>query len=107
MTANLFADEPAAVEAAVWSWAALWPSTWSAFRPVATPVAFVVNGAALVLPDVMRPTSGPPLDENSNARPSARSLARTQGWLPFSLPPALERQRRWRRRRCRTCWTGV
>ena len=27
---------------------ALLPSTWSAFRPVATPVALVVNGAAFV-----------------------------------------------------------
>ena len=70
---------------------ALLPSTWSAFRPVATPFAVVVNGAAVAGP-VMAPTSVPPLALNSKARPSARLLARTQGSLPFGVPPAAERQ---------------
>ena len=77
MTANLFADVTAAVDAAVWICDALWPSTWSAFRPVATPVAFVVNGAAFLLDDVMLPTWLPPLALNENAWPLARFVART------------------------------
>src|SRR3954463_6181519 len=70
---------------------ALLPSTWSALRPVATPLAVVVNGAAVAGP-VMAPTSVPLLLLNSNARPGGRLLARTQGSLPFGVPPAPERQ---------------
>src|SRR3954452_20221305 len=70
---------------------ALLPSTWSALRPVATPLAVVVNGAAVAGP-VMAPTSVPLLLLNSNARPGVRLLARTQGLLPFGLPPAPGRQ---------------
>src|SRR3954453_12846695 len=70
---------------------ALLPSTWSALRPVATPLAVVVNGAAVAGP-VMAPTSVPLLLLNSNARPVVRLLARTQGSLLFGVPPAPERQ---------------
>src|SRR5262249_51521235 len=52
-------------------WLALWPSTWSAFRPVATPFALVVNGLALgwgvvPLPTLIWPAT-PPAVTNSNA----------------------------------------
>ena len=70
---------------------ALLPSTWSAFRPVATPWAFVVNGAAFALLELMVPTSGP-LDSYSKASPCARLLARMHGSLPLGVPPAPERQ---------------
>ena len=68
------------------------PSTWSAFSPVATPLALVVNGAALTLPEVIEPTSVPPLAENSKARPLARLLERMHGELPVVEPPSAERQ---------------
>jgi hypothetical protein len=55
---------------------ALLPSTWSAFSPVATPVAFVVNGAAALFVDSMRPTLLPPFVEKENAWPLARFDAR-------------------------------
>src|SRR5436190_22161341 len=70
---------------------ALLPSTWSALRPVATPLAVVVNGAAVAGP-VMAPTSVPPLALNSKARPLVRLLARRHGSLPFGVPPVAERQ---------------
>ena len=44
---------------------------------MATPVAFVVNGAAFLLDDVMLPTWLPPLALNENAWPLARFVART------------------------------
>src|SRR4051812_21067107 len=60
---------------------ALWPSTRSAFRPVATPVALVVNGAAVAGPSI-RPTSVPEFVANENARPLARLLARRHARVP-------------------------
>jgi hypothetical protein len=66
--------------------AASLPSTLSALKPVATPVAFVVSGAPVVSPVSMRPASLPTVS-NSNARPPLRLLARMQG-----SAPALERQ---------------
>src|SRR6185312_7806668 len=71
--ANRFAD--AAMSAASW------PSTLSAFRPVATPVALVVNGAAVVGPSI-RPTSVPEFVANENARPLDRLLARRHAFAP-------------------------
>ncbi len=70
------------------------PSTLSAFKPVATPVAFVVNGAALALVAVIEPTcvAAAFVELNSKARPEARLLARMHGSLPFGVPPAPERQ---------------
>src|SRR3954449_11662667 len=70
---------------------ALLPSTWSALRPVATPLAVVVNGAAVAGPG-MGPSSVPLVLLNSNARPVVRLRARTLGSLPFGVPPAPERQ---------------
>ena len=81
-------SEPASAvtsDAAAKSAASL-PSTRSALRPVATPVALVVNGAPVVAPVSMRPPSGPTV-VNSKARPPLRLVARTQGSLP-----GLERQ---------------
>ena len=57
------------------------PSTLSEFRPVATPVALVVNGAPVVSPTSMRPASLPTVS-NSNARPPLRLLPRRHGSLP-------------------------
>src|ERR671931_122760 len=71
---------------------AFWPSTWSAFRPVATPLAVVVNGAAFAGP-VICPTSVPVFVLNSNARPAVRLLARRHGSLPVAVPPAGVRRR--------------
>src|SRR3954470_21345360 len=80
---------------------ALLPSTWSAFRPVATPVAFVVNGFAFELavlpsPTEIRPTTSPS-PANSNAKPAARFDARRQGADPDVVPPAAPRPRPVRR----------
>src|SRR3954447_17917395 len=66
--------------------AASLPSTRSALRPLATPVALVENGAPFTLPVSMKPPSAPTV-ANSKARPPLRLLALTQGSLP-----ALERQ---------------
>ena len=70
------------------------PSTLSALKPVATPVAFVVSGAAFGFAASIVPTAVAflPLEASSNARPSARLFARTQGSLPFAVPPTPERQ---------------
>ena len=61
--------------------AASWLSTRSAFRPVATPVAVVVNGLPLASLVVIRPASLPSV-ANSNARPVLRLFARTHGSWP-------------------------
>ena len=75
---------------------ALLPSTWSAFRPVATPVAFVVNGFAFELAVLPSPTeicpTTSPSPANSNAKPAARFDARRQGAEPDAEPPAAPRQ---------------
>ena len=61
---------------------ALLPSTWSAFSPVATPVALVVKGAPVWSPPTsIRPASLPTVT-NSNARPPLRLFERMQGSLP-------------------------
>src|SRR3954447_10868125 len=57
------------------------PSTLSAFRPVATPVAFVVNGAPVVLATVIEPAVEPVV-VNWNAWPPLRLDARTQAGAP-------------------------
>src|SRR3954471_16987633 len=75
-TANLFCARALATISY-----AFWPSTRSAFRPVATPVALVVNGAAVAGPS-MRPTSVPDFVANENARPLARLLARRHARVP-------------------------
>src|SRR3954464_11483229 len=77
---------------------ALLPSTWSAFKPVATPVAFVVNGFAFELavlpsPTEIRPTTSPS-PANSNAKPAARFDARRQGAEPGVGAPAAPRPAR-------------
>ena len=68
------------------------PSRRSAFRPVATPVALVVNGTVVSppLPTVIVPPCVPPVS-NSNAKPFARLFDRMHGLLPFGVPPAPER----------------
>jgi hypothetical protein len=75
---------------------ALSPSTWSAFRPVATPVALVVNGLAFELAVLPSPTeicpTTSPAPANSNAKPAARFDARRQGAEPDAVPPAAPRQ---------------
>jgi hypothetical protein len=68
------------------------PSTRSAFSPVATPVAFVVNGAAFGLPERITPTSGPPELSNSKARPSDRLRAANARLVAALGAAARERQ---------------
>src|SRR5919109_2382372 len=66
--------------------------TRSAFRPVATPVAFVVNGFALSPP---RALIVPPIEPRvaiSNARPLPTLLARMQGNCRAEEPPGADRQ---------------
>ena len=84
--ANSRLPASAVTSAAVAKSAASLPSTLSALKPVATPVALVVSGA---------PVGGADLDAaafladglNSKARPPLRLMARMQGSLP-----RLERQ---------------
>ena len=73
------------------------PSTRSAFRPVATPVAFVMNGfvASPPVPTEMRPAMVPSEALNSNAKPVERLFARMHGFCGRGVaaePPAAERQ---------------
>ena len=69
-----------AVTAASVSCAGVCEPTRAAFRPVVTPVAFVVNGFVLSppFPAVIVPTSEPPV-RNSKARPSATLRDRAHG----------------------------
>src|SRR4051794_41843230 len=69
------------------------PSTRSALRPSATPVAFVVNGLveSPPLPTSNVPPTTPAV-AYSKARPLARLLTRRHGLLPFGVPPSPERQ---------------
>ena len=62
---------------------ASWLSTRSAFRPVATPVAFVVNGAPVASLVVMLPAWLPSV-ANSNARPVLRLFERMHGSWPVA-----------------------
>src|SRR5215208_4619839 len=78
--------------------AAFRPSTLSAFRPVASPVAFVTNGLAFALgvakslPDWMTPSVVPDAPWNWNALPLPELSARRQGVdtsvLAMSAPSA-------------------
>src|SRR5919202_1517374 len=79
--AETTAKRVAAAGPAVTMSVAFAPSTRSAFRPVATPVALVVNGAAFVGPS-MRPTSVPEFVWNEKARPLDRLLARRHAFVP-------------------------
>ena len=76
--------------------AASTPSTRSALRPVATPVALVVNGflASPPPPTVIRPALAPLWALNSKAKPVERLLARMQGLVGgvAAEPPVVERQ---------------
>src|SRR3954453_10486800 len=70
---------------------ALLPSTWSALRPVATPLAVVTNGAAVAGPG-MAPPLVRPWAWTSKAGPLVRLRARRQGSLPLGVPRVAERQ---------------
>ena len=72
------------------------PSTRSALRPVATPVALVVNGffASPLPPAVIRPALAPSCALNSNSKSVERLFARTHGFFGglAADPPVVERQ---------------
>ncbi len=94
---SVSASSPVFTRAAAMIAAASSPSTSSAFRPVATPVAFVVNGffVSPPVPAVMRPATSPPDALNSNAKPFARLFERRHGFCGVGVaaePPAPERQ---------------
>src|SRR5215218_10216926 len=82
-----------AVTAALVSCAGVWEPTRSAFRPVATPVAFVVNGLVLLppRPAVIVPASEPAV-RSSKARPVPTFLERAHGYCFWGVPPGCERQ---------------
>ena len=82
------ASSPSLARAAPIRAGASWPSTRSALRPVATPVAFVVNGFLVSppAPAVNVPMVSPLVALNSNARPPSRLFERRQGFMLSPVP---------------------